>query len=180
MEKFKPISGYEGRYEISNLGNVKSVARVVVDNMGRAVPLKERILKTNKNNHGYTFVVLSKEGIITPKTVHRLVGTHWVENPNNYPEVGHNDGNKDNNSAINLSWQTRKENMNHAMVTGLIKGKSVLDIKTGEIFSSIGRAARKNGYKHQTLIQMLSGKQKNKSNLILITQAIELKQALNE
>ena len=95
-EVWKDISGYEGYYQISNLGRVKS---------------KRKILKPIKGE--YLKVGLSKNGKHNVQYVHRLVAELFVENINKKPQVNHKDENKYNNHANNLEWVTHKENMNY-------------------------------------------------------------------
>ncbi len=107
QEVWKPIDGFPG-YEISNLGKVKS---------------PNKILKTTPNYSGYHLVTLcNSKKYITPR-VHRLVAKAFIPNPNNLPEVNHLDGDKSNNKASNLIWCSSKQNMRHAIETGLIKQK---------------------------------------------------------
>lgn len=111
-EIFKPIKGYEGLYEISNLGNVKSLSRNG-KGIGKGKSRKETILKPQKNNVGYLFVCLCKNGIQKNFTIHRLVAEAFIPNPNNYTEVNHKDENKTNNYIDNLEWCTHKYNLNY-------------------------------------------------------------------
>lgn len=109
MEVFKDIEGFEGLYQISNLGNVKSLKGV-----------RERILKANPNTYGYLQVGLQKDGKRYARTVHRLVAMAFLPNEYNKPDVNHLDGDKYNNCVDNLEWATEKENVNHAVETGLL------------------------------------------------------------
>ena len=101
-EIFKDIKGYEGLYQVSNLGNVKS--------LGNDKAKKERILKTGKNIWGYLYVILrkNKKGKIT--YIHRLVANTFIPNVDNLPQVNHKDENKENNCADNLEWCNAKYN----------------------------------------------------------------------
>ena len=106
MEKWENIVGYEGKYQISNLGRVKSLKD--------RYRYRERILKPSTNKRGYKKVVLVKVGE-KRKTflVHRLVAEAFIPNPNNYSEVNHKDENPSNNNVDNLEWCTRKYNINY-------------------------------------------------------------------
>lgn len=123
QEIFNPIKGFEGLYEISQLGRVKSVARISPHGSGNDLTIKERILKQGNGTNGYRYVVCRKEGKSHTLYIHRLVAIHFVDNPNNYPQVNHEDGNKSNNTALNLEWCTQSQNMRHAVDTGIIKYK---------------------------------------------------------
>ncbi len=114
MEEWKDI-GYEGLYQVSNFGRVKSLERVI-----SGKKYKEKIL-TCRNKHGYPVVALCKDGAHKFVRVHRIVAQTFIENPLSLPEVNHLDGNKNNNRVTNLEWCTGRDNKIHAWVTGLAK-----------------------------------------------------------
>ena len=120
-EIWKDIKGYEGLYQVSNLGRVKSLERKVLRSDGTSLAISERILKLGKNARGYLSVQLCANGIVKCFRVYRLVAQAFIPNPDNKPQVNHIDGNKQNNRADNLEWATRSENMQHAYKTGLFK-----------------------------------------------------------
>lgn len=130
-EVFVPVAGYEGYYEVSNFGRVKSVSRYVKMPRENQKPrLKQDIfLKQGVNPNGYNLVVLSKGN--TPKTcvVHRLVATAFIENTFNKRCVNHIDGIKSNNTVDNLEWVTHSENNQHAYDIGLKKANPNLGVK---------------------------------------------------
>ena len=99
-EVWKDIEGYEGRYQVSNLGRVKRVTT-------------GRILKSCKNRGGYLYVNLCKQGVVSNKRIHRLVAQAFIPNPENKSDINHIDEDKTNNTVTNLEWTTRKENLNH-------------------------------------------------------------------
>ena len=99
-EEFRPIKGYEGLYEVSNLGNVRNVKT-------------GRILKSFDNKRGYLTIRLSKNGKSSKFYIHRLVAEAFISNPNNYPVINHKDEIKTNNSIDNLEWCTQKYNINY-------------------------------------------------------------------
>ena len=93
IEEWKDIIGYEGLYQISNLGNVKSLKREYICGKGRKVYKKETIISQQTNNHGYrySFLFNGKKSI---KYIHTLVGIHFIQNDNTKPQINHKDLNK--------------------------------------------------------------------------------------
>lgn len=111
-EIWKDIPGYEGRYQVSNLGRVKSLARETFTGVYMR-QLPETVKIPQKHNNGnYRSVVLSKEGKKTTRLIHRLVAEAFIPNPDDKPEIDHKDGDPTNNNANNLRWVTHKENDN--------------------------------------------------------------------
>lgn len=111
MELWRDIPNYEGLYQVSNYGQVKSLKQ-----------RKEKLLKQAKEKNGYYSVSLNKDGNSETNTIHRLVAKAFIENPNNYPCVNHKDGNKGNNCVDNLEWVNHSKNMKHAYKTRLTQG----------------------------------------------------------
>lgn len=109
IEEWKDIKGYEGMYQVSNLGRIKSLDRK--DSRGNFV--KGKILKTSLNGKGYRCLKLSKNGIRKPFRVHRLVAETFIPNPDNLPCIDHINTIKTDNRVENLRWCTLKENMNN-------------------------------------------------------------------
>ena len=113
-EIWKDIKGYEGRYQVSNKGLVKSLTHVTIREDGKKLPIKGRILKPMSNFNGYLQVSLcDSSGKVKRFYVHRLVCEAFHENPKNKPCVNHIDEDKTNNIASNLEWCTYEENNNH-------------------------------------------------------------------
>lgn len=125
---WKDIKGYEGLYQISNVGQVKSLDRIVKHSGENERIQKGRILKPffNKDT-GYVEIGLSKNGKSKKHRIHRLVADAFVPNLENKLEVNHIDEDKQKNTAINLEWCTRKENENHG--TKQMRKKSNTDYK---------------------------------------------------
>lgn len=117
METWKDIPLYEGKYQVSNLGNVKSLQLC----NGNTTTKREKILKNIIYGNGYYYVCLSKNGKVKKYKVNRLVAQAFVPNPKNKPFVNHIDGDKLNNYYKNLEWCTQSENMKHASMLGLRK-----------------------------------------------------------
>jgi hypothetical protein len=114
-EVWKDIEGYEGLYQVSNLGKVKSIDRYIKQYNGYNYSIRiyrGKILKSNIGNRGYLKVVLHKQRKAKTYNVHRLVAETFILNPNNYSQVNHKDENKLNNCVDNLEWCTSKYNIN--------------------------------------------------------------------
>lgn len=137
-EVWKPIENYEGYYEVSDLGRVKSL----IGWNGAKYVKREKILKgwaqtTGKGDYKRHVVRLTKKGKSREHKVHRLVALAFIPNPENKPEVNHIDGNPMFNNVSNLEWVTSKENSIHALETGLMpsyRGKEkeiIRDYKSG-------------------------------------------------
>ena len=122
-EIWKPVAGFDGKYEVSNCGRVRSIDHEV-QSLGGWRTVKGRVLK-QRVEHGYCRVQLSIDKSSHPhKQVHRLVAEAFVPNPENKPEVNHIDGCKTNNCSDNLEWVTSSENSIHALENGLQSHKS--------------------------------------------------------
>ena len=153
-EIWKDIKGYEGLYQVSNLGRVKRITT-------------GRVLKPLKHANGYLMVKLSKNSIVYTKTVHRLVAEAFIPNPEHKSEINHIDENKTNNNVSNLEWMTRTENINHGTRTErMSKTQSIpiiaINIKTGESkeFYGTNECARQLGLTHGNITSVLKGRYK--------------------
>lgn len=113
MEIWKNIEGYEGLYQVSNEGRVKSLEREVVYVDGRKKIVKEKILHNILNGLGYCHVMLSKNGGPKRYKVHRLVAQAFIPNPNGYPIINHKDENPKNNVVSNLEWCDQNYNVHY-------------------------------------------------------------------
>ena len=161
-EIWKDIEGYEGTYQVSNLGRVRSLDRYVPfgTNSSRLRKISGKVLKQQPHNKGYCVAQLSKDSKLSLYLVHRLVATAFIPNPMNKEMVNHKDGNKQNNNADNLEWATRQENEDHAFRTGLkkclgpdhmhamceaaakVNGRPVICIETGVVYRSKCQAGK--------------------------------------
>lgn len=136
MEIWKDVVGYEGLYEVSNLGRVRGKeGRITYSKRHGKRRWRQRIIKQQLDNTGGFAVELYKNKQRKRIRVHRLVAEAFILNPENKPQVNHIDGNRQNNKLSNLEWVTQKENIYHAWETGLMThGKEVIlkNKKTGE------------------------------------------------
>ena len=116
LNTWTPVKGFEGFYEINQIGEIRSWSFGRWRKRANPFPIKWRISKD-----GYAKVILSKgqNEKAWNSSVHRLVATHFLPNPLNLAEVNHKDGNKLNNSVENLEWVSRRQNMQHAFKLGL-------------------------------------------------------------
>ncbi len=140
-EEWKPVVGYEGLYEVSNYGRVKSLNRIITQKNGIQREVPEKIL-TQSDAGGYLQVCLSKEGKSRSYGVHVLVGRAFVEgyDPNKAYEINHKDENKKNNRWDNLEWCDREYNLNYGtykerMALAVSKPVCQIDKKTGVIIA---------------------------------------------
>ena len=159
-EIWKDIDGYEGLYQVSNLGNVKS--------LNYRHTGKERILKPGNNGLGYLQVNLCKNRKTRHFTIHRLVAKAFLENPDNKSDVNHKDEDKTNNCVDNLEWMTRKDNINygtHNERMAKSRSKSVLQFtKNGKFvkeWPSVIQIERDLGFSSGNISQCCNGKYKS-------------------
>jgi hypothetical protein len=122
-EIWKPIVKFEN-YEISNLGNVRSIERTVITKNNHKRKYKSKQLKTFLNEGGYLITNIKINNIYYNFRIHRLVAETFIPNPENKPTVNHKDCNKQNNNVLNLEWATYGENIKHAYDNNLNNCKS--------------------------------------------------------
>ena len=113
-EIWKPVVGYEGIYEVSSLGRVKSCERTIIRSNGREINFPDKIMKPSINHKGYLIIDLRKNGNRQGGFIHRLVGKAFIDNPLNKERINHKNGDKTDNRVQNLEWVTNQENMAHA------------------------------------------------------------------
>ena len=166
-EVWKDVVGYEGHYQVSNLGRCRSLDRCInhpISKNGKKM-LNGRILSLYKCGSGYLMASFSLDGKRKFEMVHRVVAKAFLPNPDNLPEINHIDEDKTNNCVDNLEWCTCSMNIKHAYDTGL-RGpidhplkKAVLQIYKGNNvlnkFPSINDAERKTGIRH--IHEVISG-----------------------
>lgn len=121
--KWKSIRDYEGYYEVSDAGYVRSLDRIIPDKTTHTKRLKGKMMKltpsVGRDGDGYLVVNLRKNHTSSVRLVHRLVAEAFLPNPNDLDTVNHKDGNKRNNDVSNLEWATYSDNNIHALCTGL-------------------------------------------------------------
>lgn len=159
-EIWKDIKGYEGMYQVSNLGRVKRVTT-------------GRILKSGKNRGGYLYVNLCKQRVVSNKRIHRLVAEAFIPNPQNKPQVNHVDEDKTNNRVDNFEWVTATENNNHGTHNDRVsKTLSIpiiaTNLTTGEStkFNSGKECARQLGLNAGHITSVLKGRLKQTGGYI--------------
>ena len=171
-EEWRPLEGWEGLYEVSNRGDVKSVERTAW-NKGKGCyrTVHERILKAHPDKYGYLYVVLSKDGKGKKCKIHRLVAQAFLPNTSNLPDVNHKDENKQNNYVENLEWCSRAYNNTYngrAKKVGKKNSKPVIGIDkiSGLIveFSSISEAGRILGIDSSHICDCCKGRLKSIGN----------------
>lgn len=151
MEVWKDIKGYEGLYQVSNLGRIKSIRRNI-------------IMKVRKDKYGYYQLGLTKNKEQKTFKAHRLVAETFIPNHNNLPEINHKDEDKTNNRVENLEWCTNKYNMNYGTrrERAIDKcKKKVQCVTTGEEFNSIKEAAEKYNIRGTYITANCKGRQKS-------------------
>lgn len=161
MEIWKDIEGYENLYKISSLGNVKS--------LGNDKTRKEKILKPAKDKKGYLVVGLHKQRKEKKYFVHRLVGQHFIENPNNYPQINHKNQTKTDNRVENLefcdalyncNFGTRNRRSAASRINHPKRSKQVLCLETNKIYPSAKEVQRQLGFSQGNISMCCNGKRK--------------------
>lgn len=152
MEQWRNIEGYEGLYQVSDEGRVKSLHREIVYKDGRKKVIEERILHNILSDLGYYHVMLSKDGSPKRYKVHRLVAKAFIPNPNNLPIINHKDENPKNNLVENLEWCDQNYNVHYGTMIERGRKKQLnredkskpldkIDMTTGEILESFKSAS---------------------------------------
>ena len=158
-EEWKSIPGYEGLYEVSNWGRIKSHLYC------KSQKTSERILSPG-NRRGYYYVELCKGGKVKKRSIHRLVAEAFIPNPSNLPEVNHKDENKENNYFWNLEWCDRSYNNSYGTRMERISKRVVQLDKSGNFvaeYKSIQEAARVTDIAHSSICKCCQRKKGFKS-----------------
>ena len=199
IEIWKPVIGYEGLYDVSNLGRIRSVDRVV-QQAGKINHLKGHIMAQSVDKDGYLRCCLSKNGIRKNYHVHRIVLSAFVPNPEGKPHVDHINTIRDDNRVENLRWATQTENNNNQRTIQHLKKtinndgyqqkrlnalskngspkapKKVYQYSANleyiNSFNSISEAARSFGINHENIVRALDNPQKRSAGYIWLSEKI--------
>ena len=167
-EEWRPIAGYEGIYEVSNMGRIKSLDRVIsqTNRYGTQTDhvYKGKILKESVGNNGYLHIDLHKDGKTKRVLIHRLVASHFLEKQDGADVINHLDCNKENNSVPNLEWCTQSHNIKYAYEQGTKTPPHMQKVaQYGEngslirIWDSIAEASRELGLKASNIGKVCRG-----------------------
>lgn len=168
-EEWRDVIGYEGYYEVSNLGRIRSKDRVIQYSDGRVVHRRSLLKSPTLSGNSYPRVGLQVNGKLTMKMVHRIVAEAFISNPNNYPIVNHKDEDKTNCQVSNLEWCDNSYNVSYsnkgidrrstklAYNTRIVLKLSLDGIELGR-YNGAKEACEKNGYKRGRLDTVLYNK----------------------
>lgn len=181
-EVWKDIKGYEGLYQVSSIGRVRSLDRTVVYSDGREYFYESKILIPYKNNSHYLMVNLCKNGKSKSYLIHRLVAEAFIPNTENKKEIDHINTNKSDNRVDNLRWVTRKENCNNPISIennrNAQQSKPILQLDLNGHFinkwKSVREVEREIGYIHNNISRCCNGKYKTAYGYIWKYYDIEL------
>ena len=172
-EEWRDVAGYEGLYQVSSEGRVKSLERTFIDKIGRERYVKECFLKPGSDRGGYLRVGLCDGGKRKTLKVHRLVCEAFHENPDNKPQVNHINEIKTDNRACNLEWATARENSNFGTRTerlGKAQSKPVgqytLDGDLVKAWQSVNEVQRQTGFGCGNICNVANGKRKTAHGFI--------------
>lgn len=171
MEEWRDIKGFEGLYQVSNLGNVKSIPRKIWNGKGFFLS-KEKLVKQVLNHKGYQMVQLWNSNHFKSIAVHRLVSEAFIPNPANLPQVNHKDEDKKNNKISNLEWCTGKYNINYGTAKNRIAEKLSkpvigVSLKTPNCIKFVSAAeAGRNGFCASHVIECCNNKRKTHKGYI--------------
>lgn len=165
-EIWKDIEGYEGLYQVSNLGRVRSLDRMTAprkDN-GASYPILGTILRTNQRKDGYMSVTFWKDSKAHSQLIHKLVANAFIPNPDNLPVVNHKDEDKTNNRVDNLEWCSQQYNLNYKDINYRSKEKRrkkvvqmTLDGKVVATFNGAREASRITGFSQGNISSVCRG-----------------------
>lgn len=170
-EIWKAIPNYEGYYEVSNTGKVRSVTRIITFVDGRKEIYQGSMKSLNLDKYGYYYVILSKDNQQKTFKVHRLVALAFIPNPKNLPVVNHKDENSLNNNVDNLEWCTIeynntygtkiKRNVENNPQKKKIAMCNLITKETIKTFDSVSEAARQTNICRSGISRVINGKSQN-------------------
>jgi hypothetical protein len=144
-ENWKSVPGYEGIYEVSDHGNVRSLNRIVIYANGKRKPITGRTRKLSVNQDGYLHVGLFKNGQSKTVTVHRLVALAFLPASSDGDEICHGDGNRQHNHVSNLRWDTRSANARDTLGHGTHSKASKTECPAGHPYAGSNLIVTKTG-----------------------------------
>ena len=162
LEDWTDVGGYEGIYEVSSFGNIRSKSRIVAFKAGGKHKSYNRMfkgvyLKPGLDERGYRHISLARDGVSKTKKICGLVAKAFIRNPFHYPEVNHQDGDKTNDNISNLEWVTSSENKLHALRNGLkipAKGVKIATAKLNDNKVREIRKLKREGYSYSELSRL--------------------------
>lgn len=164
QEIWKDVIGYEEQYQVSNLGNIRSKNRVIVDSLGRKRKLQSQKIRIQTSKTGYKQVLLHKDGEMRTHLVHRLVAEAFIpKTETNKNEINHKDENKSNNTVDNLEWCDHKYNINFGTRTEKTSKKVYQYTKVSKKineYQSAWEVHRQLGYDQSSICRACNGVQK--------------------
>ena len=170
QEEWRDIKGFEGYYQVSNLGRVRSLDREIYHPYNKTIShYKGSIMKYSTRKKGYLGICLTKENKQKSFLIHRLVAEAFIPNPMNYNQINHIDEDKTNNKVDNLEWCDCKYNVNYgsciknmkkAKTNNTYNQKAILCIETGTKYFNSKHAERETGYKARSIRAVCEGKYK--------------------
>ena len=171
QEEWRDIQGFEGCYQVSNMGRVRSVSRIVRAGKNKQRRTNGKMLSPWKTKHGYLHVNL---GRLKRQSIHRLVAKAFIPNPNNYPDVNHKDEDKANNIASNLEWCNHSYNALYGTCQErLLKYKNtpveMVDRNTHKVlavFESMKKAMQETGVNKVTISAVCRGKSREDQRFV--------------
>lgn len=155
---YKAIKGYEGIYEVNELGQVRSVDRIVECKDGSIRKYKGKELNPSMDKGGYALVHLNKNGIVKTCKVHRLVADEFLPNPDNLPEIHHKNHDRKDNRTENLKWVSRSEQMDDHWRAAIGTRLRVVGHGIDKIFISSREVERELGVDRTSILKVAKGK----------------------
>ncbi len=169
-EEWRSVEGYEGAYEVSNFGRVRSLTRMVASKAGSRRLLRGRVLRLGVDSNGYLHFSARLDGTCRTVKVHQLVARTFVAGASDGKQVNHKDGVKANNASSNLEWVSASENILHAVRTGLrvaVCGEQQPAAKLSEAqVLEIRRIAREGQYSQKKIARMFGVCQMTISHIV--------------